>query len=41
MTGVSEEQFQDTLVSTERAIMSRIYKYAFYPNGEIDKEIDR
>jgi len=41
MTGVNEEQFQDTLEATERAIMSSIYKFAFHPNGEIDIERDK
>ena len=40
-TGASEEQLQDTCVATERAIMSSIFKYAFYPNGEVDMERDR
>ena len=40
-TGASEEQLQDTFVATERAIMSSIFKYAFYPNGEVDMERDR
>lgn len=40
-SGASEEQLQDTFVTTERAIMSSIFKFAFYPNGSIDMERDR
>lgn len=41
MAGVSDEQFQDSLVAIERAIMSSIYISAFYPFGGVDQQIDR
>ena len=39
--GASREQLDDTSFATERAVMSSIFKFAFYPNGNIDMERDR
>ena len=32
----TDEQLQDAQVATERALMSKIFKEAFYPNGMTD-----
>ena len=37
----SDSQMTDAMVATERAIMSRIYKLALYPNGEGDVARDQ
>ncbi|XP_057289562.1 GTPase-activating protein and VPS9 domain-containing protein 1-like [Hydractinia symbiolongicarpus] len=40
-TYCNDEELEDVKVATERTIMSRIYKEAFYPNGVTDIENDR
>lgn len=37
----NDDELEDVNVATERTIMSRIYKEAFYPNGVTDIENDR
>ena len=37
----SDSQMTDAMVATERAIMSRIYKLALYPNGDGDVARDQ
>eukprot|EP00794_Sanderia_malayensis_P015998 gene15998-17609_t len=36
-----EENWQDAKIATERTILSKIYKAAFYPNGKQDIENDK
>lgn len=40
-SGASEEQLKDTFIATERAILSSIFKSAFYPNGDVDMGNDK
>lgn len=37
----TDDQLEDAQVATERALMSKIFKEAFYPNGLTDVDNDR
>lgn len=41
ITDCTDDQLQDAQIATERALMSKIFKEAFYPNGMTDVDNDK